>query len=78
MGCKTINGRRYFYKSERQGRRVKTTFTSSDVAPAVRLRASLAVLQANDALKLDQPCPTSVEAVQSKMEYDKFIESLAG
>jgi hypothetical protein len=26
MGWKTINGRRYFYKSERQGGRVKTTY----------------------------------------------------
>jgi hypothetical protein len=26
MGWKTINGRRYFYKSERAGGRVKTTY----------------------------------------------------
>ena len=26
MGWKTINGRRYFYKSEREGGRVKTTY----------------------------------------------------
>jgi hypothetical protein len=26
MGWKTINGRRYFYKSERDGGRVKTTY----------------------------------------------------
>jgi len=26
MGWKTINGRRYYYKSEREGGRVKTTY----------------------------------------------------
>ena len=26
MGWKTINGRRYFYRSEREGGRVKTTY----------------------------------------------------
>jgi hypothetical protein len=29
MGWKTINGRRYFYKSEREGGRVKSTYFGS-------------------------------------------------
>jgi hypothetical protein len=57
---------------------LRELLTSSDVASAVRLRASLAILEANAALKLDEPGPTSVEAMQSKMEHDKFVESLCG
>ena len=29
MGWKTINGRRYYYKSEREGGRVKTTYSGA-------------------------------------------------
>jgi hypothetical protein len=32
MGWKTINGRRYFYKLEREGGRVKTTYFGAGVS----------------------------------------------
>jgi hypothetical protein len=49
-----------------------------DVPSSVRLRASVAVLQAANALKVDEIGPTSAEAVQTNIEHKRFIESLGG
>ena len=38
-----------------------------DVPPAVRLRASLAILQAADALNVEEIGPTSAEGVEAKV-----------
>jgi hypothetical protein len=50
--------------------------SGSDVPPSVRLRASLAILQAADALKVDEIGPTTAEAVQASIEHKRFIDSL--
>ena len=50
--------------------------SGSDVPPPVRLRASLAILQAADALKVDEIGPTAAEAVQANIEHKRFIDSL--
>jgi hypothetical protein len=47
-----------------------------DVPPSIRLRASLAILDAANALKAEELGPTSAEAVQAKMEHQRFIDSL--
>jgi hypothetical protein len=47
-----------------------------DVPSSVRLRASVAVLQAADALKAEEIGPTSAEAVQANIEHKRFIDSL--
>lgn len=47
-----------------------------DVPPSVRLRASLAILKAAEALKAEEIGPTSAEAVQAKIDYKRFIDSL--
>jgi hypothetical protein len=47
-----------------------------DVPPSVRLRASLAILDAANALKAEEPGPTSAEGVQAKMDHQRFIDSL--
>jgi hypothetical protein len=52
--------------------------TGSDVPPSVRLRASLAILQAADALTVEEIGPTTAESVRAKIEHDAFIESLGG
>jgi hypothetical protein len=49
-----------------------------DVPPSVRLRASLAILEAADALTVGEIGPTSAEGVQAKIEHKRFIESLGG
>jgi hypothetical protein len=49
-----------------------------DVPPAVRLRASLAILQAADAVAAEEIGPTSAEGVRAKIEHDEFIEALGG
>jgi hypothetical protein len=49
-----------------------------DVPAAVRLRASLAILQAADAIAAEPIGPTSAECVRAKIEHDAFIESLGG
>jgi hypothetical protein len=49
-----------------------------DVPPAVRLRASLAILQAANALKVEEIGPTSAEGVQAKMTHKAFLEYLGG
>jgi hypothetical protein len=48
----------------------------SEVPPAVRLRASLAILQAADAMAIEEIGPTSAEGVQAKMEHQAFLDSL--
>ena len=47
-----------------------------NVPPSVRLRASLAILDAANALKAEELGPTSAEGVQAKMDNQRFIDSL--
>jgi hypothetical protein len=49
-----------------------------DVAASIRLRASLAILQAADALNIEAIGPTPAEGVEAKLEDERFIESLSG
>jgi hypothetical protein len=49
-----------------------------DVPPAVRLRASLAILEATAALKADEVGSTSAEAIRLAMERQRLFESLGG
>jgi hypothetical protein len=49
-----------------------------DVPPSVRLRASLAILQAADAMSVEQIGPMSAEAVEAELEHKRFIESFGG
>jgi hypothetical protein len=48
------------------------------VSPAVRLRACLAILQAADALKIEEIGPMTAEGVEAELEHKRFIESLGG
>ena len=57
---------------------LKQMVSDPDVAPAVRLRACLAILQAADAITAEEIGPTSAESVRAKIEHDEFIESLGG
>jgi hypothetical protein len=50
----------------------------ADIAPAVRLRASLAILEAADALKPESIGSTSATGVRASMEHQALIESLGG
>jgi hypothetical protein len=52
--------------------------SNPDVPPGVRLRASLAIVQAADAIAAEEIGPTSAEGVQAKAEHDAFVESLGG
>ena len=47
-----------------------------NIPPSVRLRASLAIRDAANALKSEEIGPTSAEAVQAKMDHQRFIDSL--
>ena len=49
-----------------------------DVPPSVRLRASLAILQAADAMNVEQIGPMSAEGVEAGLDHKRFIESLGG
>jgi hypothetical protein len=49
-----------------------------DVAASIRLRASLAILQAADALNIEAIGPTPAEGVEAKLEDERFIDSLSG
>jgi hypothetical protein len=49
-----------------------------DLPSSVRLRASLAILRAADALKAEEIGPTSAEVVEAMLEDKRFIDSLAG
>ena len=57
---------------------LKQMVSDPDVAPAVRLRACLAILQAADAITAEEIGPTSAEGVRAKIDHDEFIESLGG
>jgi hypothetical protein len=48
---------------------IRELVSSPDVAPSVRLRASLAILQAVSALKAHGIGPTTAEGVQAKMAH---------
>jgi hypothetical protein len=52
--------------------------SGSDVPPAVRLRASLAILQAADAMKAETIGFTSARGVKASMDHRALIESLGG
>jgi hypothetical protein len=47
-----------------------------DVPPSVRLRASLAILDAANALKTGELGPTSAEGVQGNMNHKRFMDLL--
>src|SRR4051812_10072578 len=47
--------------------------TGPDVPPAVRLRASLAILQAADALKPDPIGPTSTQGVKASLSHRALL-----
>jgi hypothetical protein len=47
-----------------------------DVPPSVRLRASLAILQAADTIGVQKIGPTSAEGVQAEMDHQALIDSL--
>jgi hypothetical protein len=57
---------------------VRELISGSDVPPAVRLRASLAILQAADALTIEDIGPMTAEGVQANIEHKRFIDSLGG
>jgi hypothetical protein len=46
--------------------------------PSVRLRASLAILEAADALKIEEIGPTTPEGVEAELNHKRFIESFGG
>ena len=52
--------------------------SSPDVAPSVRLRASLAILQAANALKAEDAGPKTAAGVQASIAHERFVESLGG
>jgi hypothetical protein len=49
-----------------------------DIPPSVGPRACIVVLQASDALTVEEIGPTTAEGVRAKIEHDAFIESLGG
>lgn len=49
-----------------------------DVPPSVRLRASLAILEAADAMKAETIGSTSARGVKASMDHRALIESLGG
>ena len=49
-----------------------------DVPPSVRLRASLAIIQAADALNIEAIGPMSADGVEAALDHERFIESLGG
>jgi hypothetical protein len=52
--------------------------TRPGVAVSIRLRASLAILQAVGSLKAGDIGPTTAEGVQARMAHERFVESLGG
>jgi hypothetical protein len=78
-----------FYRQERLGadilslttRAVKTLrqlVSDCAVPPAVRLRASLAILDAANAMKPESIGSTSVRGIKASMDHRALIESLGG
>jgi hypothetical protein len=57
---------------------IRELVSGRDVRPSARLRASLAILRAADALKVDEIGPITAEAVQDNIEHKRFIDSLGG
>ncbi|MBV8127047.1 MAG: hypothetical protein JO114_05185, partial [Planctomycetaceae bacterium] len=57
---------------------LREQISGPDVPPSVRLRASLAILQAADAIKADEIGPVSARGVRAKMNHEAMIESLGG
>jgi hypothetical protein len=57
---------------------LRELITAPEVPSTVRLRASLAILEAADAMKAETIGSTSVEGVQASMEHRMLIESLGG
>jgi hypothetical protein len=57
---------------------LRELISGSDVPPSVRLRASLAILQAAAALAMEEIGPTSAEGVQAKLSRKGSFESLRG
>jgi hypothetical protein len=55
---------------------LRALVTRPDVASSVRLRASLAILQAAGALNIEPIGPRAAEGVEAAMEEKRFIESL--
>jgi hypothetical protein len=49
-----------------------------DVPPAVRLRASLAILQAADVMTAETIGPTSARGAQASMDHRALLDSLGG
>jgi hypothetical protein len=49
-----------------------------DIPPSVRLRASLAILQAADAMEVEKIGPMSARGVQAKMDHRQLIDFLGG
>jgi hypothetical protein len=52
--------------------------SGSDVPPAVRLRASLAILEATDAMRAETIGSTSARGVKASMDHRALLESLGG
>jgi hypothetical protein len=57
---------------------LRELISSPDVPSAVRLRASLAILQAADAMKAESIGSTSARSIQASMEHRALLESLGG
>jgi hypothetical protein len=57
---------------------LRVLVSGPDIPPSVRLRASLAILQAADAMNVEQIGPTSAEGVGAGLDHKRFIESLGG
>jgi hypothetical protein len=49
-----------------------------DVPPSVRLRSSLAIPEADDAMKIGEIGPMSAEVVEAELENKRFLASLGG
>jgi hypothetical protein len=57
---------------------LRELITGSDVPPALRLRASLAILQAADAIKAEVIGSTTAEGVEAGLNHKRLIEFLGG
>jgi hypothetical protein len=57
---------------------LRELISGPDVPPSVRLRASLAILEAADAMKPETIGSTSARGVKATMDHRPLIESLGG
>jgi hypothetical protein len=55
---------------------LRALVSGPDVPPSVRLRDSLAILDAANALKAEELGPTSADGVRAKLDHQRFIDSL--